>query len=80
LRFNNVLVPVENRIGDEGAGMSFSHSWFRRERLMIAARDCGAAARLIEEATAWARQREVAGGKLIDMQLVQAMLADSVTE
>jgi acyl-CoA dehydrogenase len=80
LRFNNVLVPVENRIGEEGDGMSFTHSWFRRERLMIAARDCGAAARLIEEATAWARQREVDGGKLIDKQLVQAMLADSVTE
>jgi acyl-CoA dehydrogenase len=80
LRFNNVLVPAENRIGNEGDGMSFSHSWFRRERLMIAARDCGAAARLIEEATAWAKQREVDGGKLIDKQLVQAMLADSVTE
>jgi len=80
LRFNDVPVPVENRIGDEGSGMSFSHSWFRRERLMIAARDCGAAARLIEEATAWAKEREVDGGKLIDKQLVQAMLADSVTE
>jgi alkylation response protein AidB-like acyl-CoA dehydrogenase len=80
LRFNNVLVPVENRIGAEGDGMSFSHSWFRRERLMIAARDCGAAARLIEEATAWAKERQVDGGKLIDKQLVQAMLADSVTE
>lgn len=80
LRFNNVLVPVENRIGEEGSGMTFSHSWFRRERLMIAARDCGAAARLIEEATAWAKQREVDGGKLIDKQMVQAMLADSVTE
>ena len=80
LRFTNVLVPVENRIGGEGDGMSFSHSWFRRERLMIAARDCGAAARLIEEATAWAKEREVDGGKLIDKQLVQAMLADSVTE
>ena len=80
MRFNNVLVPVENRIGEEGDGMSFTHSWFRRERLMIAARDCGAAARLIEEATAWAKQREVGGGKLIDKQLVQAMLADSVTE
>jgi len=80
LRFKNVLVPVENRIGDEGDGMSFSHSWFRHERLMIAARDCGAAARLIEEATAWAKEREVDDGKLIDKQLVQAMLADSVTE
>jgi acyl-CoA dehydrogenase len=80
LRFNNVLVPVENRIGEEGGGMSYSHSWFRRERLMIAARDCGAAARLIEEATNYAKERRVSGEKLVDKQMVQAMLADSVTE
>ena len=80
LRFTDVQVPAENRIGEEGDGMSYSRSWFRRERLMIAARDCGAAARLIEEATAWAKEREVAGEKLIDKQMVQAMLADSVTE
>jgi alkylation response protein AidB-like acyl-CoA dehydrogenase len=80
LKFSDVLVPVENRIGEEGDGMTYSHSWFRRERLMIAARDCGAAARLIEEATAHAKSREVSGEKLIDKQLVQAMLADSVTE
>ena len=80
LRFDNVPVPAGNRIGEEGDGMSFSHSWFRRERLMIAARDCGAAARLIEEATAYAKQRIVSGEPLIEKQLVQAMLADSVTE
>jgi acyl-CoA dehydrogenase len=80
LRFNNVLVPVSNRIGEEGDGMSFTHSWFRRERLMIAARDCGAAARLIEEATAFAKERIVSGEPLIAKQLVQGMLADSVTE
>ena len=80
LRFNNVLVPVSNRIGEEGDGMSFTHSWFRRERLMISARDCGAAARLIEEATAFAKERIVSGEPLIAKQLVQGMLADSVTE
>jgi alkylation response protein AidB-like acyl-CoA dehydrogenase len=47
---------------------------------MIAARDCGAAARLIEESAAYAKEREVSGEKLIDKQLIQAMLADSVTE
>ena len=69
-----------NRIGEEGAGMGFSHSWFRRERLMIAARCCGAAARLIEEATVFARQRSAGGRALIEQQLIQGMLADSVTE
>jgi len=80
LRFDNVPVPVANLIGEEGDGMAFTHSWFRRERLMIAARDCGASARLIEEATEFARQRMVSGEPLIEKQMVQAMLADSVTE
>ena len=31
--------------------MTFTHSWFRHERLGIAARCCGAAERLIDEAT-----------------------------
>jgi len=80
IALKDVVVPPANLIGEEGGGMSYTHSWFRRERLMIAARDCGAAARLIEEASAWAKQREVSGEKLIDKQMVQAMLADSVTD
>jgi acyl-CoA dehydrogenase len=80
LRFSKVFAPECNRLGEEGEGMSFTHSWFRRERLMIAARCCGAMARMIEEVTAFARQRRVAGEALIDKQLVQAMLADSVTD
>ncbi len=79
-RFADVFVPEANRLGPEGDGMRFSHAWFRRERLMIAARCCGAAARLIEEATAFASTRIVGGEPLAEKQMVQAMLADSVTE
>jgi len=79
-RFKDVFVPEENRLGPEGDGMSYSHSWFRRERLMIAARSCGAMARMIEEVTAFARTRIVSDEPLINKQLVQAMLADSVTD
>ena len=76
----DVRVPAVNRIGEEGAGMGFTYDWFRYERLMIAARCCGAAARLIDEATKFAQQRIVFSRKLADQQLIQAMLADSVTE
>ncbi|MBT8062982.1 MAG: acyl-CoA/acyl-ACP dehydrogenase [Xanthomonadales bacterium] len=76
----NVRVPVANLVGQEGAGMAYTHSWFRRERLMIAARNCGAMARLIEEASDFAAQRKVGGERLADKQMVQAMLADSVTD
>jgi acyl-CoA dehydrogenase len=79
-RFKDVLVPEANRLGPEGDGMRCSHAWFRRERLMIAARCCGAAARLIEEATAFASTRMIGGEPLAEKQMVQAMLADSVTE
>ena len=79
-RFHDVRVPVANRIGEPGAGMGFTHSWFRRERLMIAARCCGAAARLIEMGTAFAKSRVVSGQPIADYQLIQAMLADSLTE
>ena len=57
LRFDGVRVPAANRIGAEGQGMAFIHAWFRRERLMIAARCCGAAERLIEAATEFAAER-----------------------
>jgi alkylation response protein AidB-like acyl-CoA dehydrogenase len=76
--FSGVRVPAANLIGGGGDGMTFTHAWFRRERLMIAARCCGAAARLIEAATAFAGERIIGGEPLASFQLVQAMLADSV--
>jgi alkylation response protein AidB-like acyl-CoA dehydrogenase len=79
-RFTDVKVPAENRIGAEGDGMGFTYDWFRYERLMIAARCCGAASRLIDEVTAFARNRPMSGEMLGDKQAVQFMLADSVTE
>ncbi|HNP37408.1 MAG TPA: acyl-CoA dehydrogenase family protein [Woeseiaceae bacterium] len=78
--FKNVRIPLGNRIGKPGAGMAYTHSWFRHERLMIGARSCGAAARLIEDATEFANSRMVDGAPLSEKQLIQAMLADSVTE
>ncbi len=79
-RFDEVRVPAANRIGPEGDGMAFTYAWFRRERLMIAARCCGAAERLIEEATAFAKGRIVGGQPIAKYQAIQFMLADSVTE
>jgi alkylation response protein AidB-like acyl-CoA dehydrogenase len=79
-RFTNVRVPAAQRVGDPGDGMAFTHSWFRHERLMIGARSCGAAARLIEEAMGFANERIVDGAPLTEKQAIQFMLADSVTE
>jgi len=79
-RFDDVRVPSAQRVGNPGDGMAYTHSWFRHERLMIGARSCGAAARLIEEAMAFARTRIIDGAPLSDKQAIQFMLADSVTE
>jgi alkylation response protein AidB-like acyl-CoA dehydrogenase len=79
-RFDGVRVPAANRIGAEGDGMDFTYAWFRYERLGIAARCCGAAARLIDEATAFAKKREQYGEPIANFQAIQFMLADSLTE
>jgi alkylation response protein AidB-like acyl-CoA dehydrogenase len=79
-RFENVRIAAANRIGVPGGGMDYTRSWFRRERLMIAARCCGAAARLIEMASEFAKTRIVSGQPIAQYQLIQAMLADSLTE
>ena len=78
--FEGVRVPADHLVGSEADGMSFVYEWFRYERLMIAARCLGAAERLVEETTAFAKGRVSCGVPLIERQLVQAMLADSVTE
>ena len=79
-RFTNVRVASTQRVGSPGDGMAYTHSWFRHERLMIGARSCGAAARLIEEAVAFANKRIVGGMPLSDKQIIKVMLADSATE
>jgi alkylation response protein AidB-like acyl-CoA dehydrogenase len=71
-------VPEANRIpsgGGEGA-----REWFTVERLFIAARCCGAAQRLVDEASAWAQEREAFGAPLSEHQGVSFQLADSLTE
>ncbi len=78
--FEDVRVPVANLVGAEGDGLAFTYEWFRYERQMIAARCCGAAERLIDEATAFAKERRQFGQPIIGFQAVAHMLADSLTE
>ncbi len=78
--FENVRVPAAHLVGDEGGGMAYSYEWFRFERMMVAARCVGAAERLVEEATAFAKDRVVYSEAIISYQLIAGMLADSLTE
>jgi acyl-CoA dehydrogenase len=80
VEFTDVRVPAGHLVGDEGGGMLYSREWFRFERLMVAARCTGAAARLVEEMTAFASTRVAGGVPIAAHGLVAGMLADSVTE
>jgi acyl-CoA dehydrogenase len=75
--FTNCRVPGANRVSGGDAG---SREWILVERLFIAARCCGAALRLLDEAAAWAQEREAFGGPIIENQGVSFPLADSLTE
>ena len=80
VRFTDVRVPASHLVGAEGDGMGFAYEWFRFERMMVAARCLGGAQRLVEEMTAFAKDREVQGKPIVRLGAIQAMLADSLTE
>jgi acyl-CoA dehydrogenase len=77
LRLSGCRVPDRDRLpnGDDGA-----RRWFTIERLMIAARGCGAASRLLGLASEWAAGREAFGRPIADYQGISFPLADSLTE
>jgi len=78
--FTDVRVPATHLVGAEGEGMTFTQDWFRFERIMVSSRCVGAAQRLVDETTAFAKDRIVDGKPLGEHQLVAGMLADSATE
>ena len=78
LRLNGCRVPAGARLGD--GGDEGTKRWFSLERVMIAARCCGAADRLVDLAREWALERKASGRALSEYQAIQFMLADCVTE
>ncbi len=80
VRFTDVRVPASHLVGAEGDGMTFAYEWFRFERLMVAARCLGAAQRLVDEMTEFAKERRVQGQPIAILGAIQGMLADSQTE
>ena len=78
VRLTNCRVPDANRV--PGAGGDDAKRWFSLERIMIAARCCGAAERLLDLSRDWAIEREAFGHPIGNYQGIQFMLADSLTE
>jgi acyl-CoA dehydrogenase len=80
IRFDGVEVSDDAVIGGLGGGEELQRAWFTEERLGIAARGVGSMWRLIEEATAWALEREQGGRRIMDYQGVSFPLADSAAD
>ncbi|WP_298814982.1 acyl-CoA dehydrogenase family protein [uncultured Sphingomonas sp.] len=80
VNFDDVAVPVANRLGAEGEGFKIAMRVLDRGRLHISAVCVGVAERLIADCVAYAAERKQFGKPLADHQLIQAMIADSKTE
>jgi acyl-CoA dehydrogenase len=80
IRFTGVEVPDDAVIGELGGGEDLQRAWFTEERIGIAARGVGSMWRLIEDATAWALEREQGGNRIMDYQGVSFPLADSAAD
>jgi acyl-CoA dehydrogenase len=78
--FDNVRVPVENRLGREGEGFKVAMQVLDRGRLHISAVCVGVAERLIADCVAYMGERKQFGQPLSSFQLLQGMIADSKTE
>lgn len=76
IHFNDVLVPVENLIGPENAGFLGIVRNFNAERIGLAAGANAFARVALEEALAWARQRQTFGKRLADHQVIRHKLVD----
>ncbi len=80
LRFDNVRVPVSNRLGAPGEGFKVAMATLDIFRSTVGAAALGFARRALHEMTKRAMTRKLFGAPLGDLQLTQGSLADSVTD
>ncbi|NIJ42021.1 acyl-CoA dehydrogenase [Parvibaculum indicum] len=79
--FDDARIPAECLLGDEeGKGFVTAMQVLERGRLHISAVCVGVSDRLVEESVAYAAERKQFGAPIGNLQLVQALLADSKTE
>ncbi len=80
VHFDNVRVPLENRVGDEGEGFRIAMAGLDGGRLNIGACSLGGAQRCLDEAVAYTKERKQFGKAISDFQNTQFMLADMATD
>lgn len=80
LQFNDVKVPKENRIGEDGFGFKFAMKTLEGGRVGIAAQALGIATGAYELALNYSKERKAFGKPISDHQAIQFKLADMATE
>lgn len=80
LLFNDVKVPKENRIGEDGFGFKFAMKVLSGGRIGIAAQALGIAAGGFELSAAYAKERKAFGKEIYKHQAIAFKLADMATE
>jgi butyryl-CoA dehydrogenase len=76
LIFEDVEVPEENLLGQEGEGFKIAMMTLERSRPIVAAQAVGIAQGAFEEALKYAKERVQFGQPIISFQAIQFMLAD----
>ncbi len=74
--FEDVLVPIENRLGEEGQGFNLFLETLNRNKPWIAAASVGVARAALEAALEYAQERVQFGQPIASFQAIQFMLAD----
>ena len=77
--FNDVKVPKENRIGDDGFGFKFAMQTLNGGRIGIASQALGIAAGAYERSLEYSKQRKAFGKEIMHHQIIQFKLADMAT-
>jgi alkylation response protein AidB-like acyl-CoA dehydrogenase len=77
---NDCVVPVENRLGEEGQGLKIALSALDGGRIGIAAQAVGVAQGALDETVKYAKQRKAFGKSISEFQAIQWMIADMQTE
>lgn len=78
--FDNVRVPISNRLGEEGQGFSIAMEGLDGGRINIATCSVGTAQQALEEATAYVQERKQFNTAIAEFQATQFKLADMLTE
>ena len=80
LFFDDVRVPVRNRIGEEGMGFIYQMKQFQEERLWACAGSLKGCERTINATIDYTRQRKIFGKPILDNQVVHFKLTELLTE